>query len=145
MLAWPEFNARQQTTTEFTVRIVVVLEGQLKILSGPEKAGSSQIVRHDNRPRGIQDELHIVRIGGTGDMNKGVVEIDVNQALLELLYKVEHSGIEILRRPRVVCKWLLRRNITVQYLFRKDILLIQKQHNRSVCKSPIIANGFEQL
>ena len=78
-------------------------------------------------------------------MNKGIIEIIINQTLLELLNEIQDPRVEIFWRPRVIAKGFLLRNIRIHDLFRKNILLVQKEHDAGIGKRPIVAHAPKQF
>jgi len=117
----------------------------MKHLSRAKESGSSKIIRHDDCSSRIQNELHIVCVSCTRDVNERIVEIVINQTFLELLNEIQNSAVEIFWRPRVICKGFLCRNVAVVDLLRKDVLLVQKEHDGSIGKGSVVADRAEEL
>mmetsp|Transcript_17346 Transcript_17346/g.24579 ORF Transcript_17346/g.24579 Transcript_17346/m.24579 type:complete len:202 (-) Transcript_17346:843-1448(-) len=115
------------------------------LLISPEKSRSLQVIRHDNCSCRIQNKLHIIRISRTCHMNKGIIELIINQTILELLDEVKHTMIEILRWPGIIRKRPLRSNVTIHDLFGKYIPLVQKEHDGSIGKGTVVTHTPEQF
>ena len=50
-------------------------------------------------------------------MYEGIVEVIVNEAVLEFLYEIENSVVEVLWRPWIITERFLSGNVAVQKLF----------------------------
>mmetsp|Transcript_61441 Transcript_61441/g.181589 ORF Transcript_61441/g.181589 Transcript_61441/m.181589 type:complete len:326 (+) Transcript_61441:430-1407(+) len=78
-------------------------------------------------------------------MNKGIIELIVDETILKLLDEVQNTMIEVLRRSSVVRERSLCGDIRVHDLFGKDVFLVKKEHDRCIGKGAVIANRAEKL
>ena len=106
---------------------------------------NSTHISHDNCPRRLQHEFHVIRVRGARHVNERVVEIVIDQAILKLLNKVYYPMVEIFGGSSIIAERPLSGNVAVHDLFREYILLIQEEHDGSIRERAVVADRSEQL